>query len=55
MHLMDQTQILLWILALVILEIFHFKWIWWTEWSCRKCGRKNQDCPCEGTKWMMYL
>jgi hypothetical protein len=52
---MDQTQVLLWIVALIVLEIFHLKWIVWTQWACRKCNRKHKDCGCEGVKWFMYL
>jgi hypothetical protein len=52
---MSQGQILTWIVALVVLEVFHLKWIWWTEWDCRKCGKKNERCACEGRKWMLYL
>ena len=53
---MSQTQILLWIVALFVLEVNHLKWIWWENWSCRRCTRKHKDCACETTKkWLMYL
>ena len=55
MPVLGKTQLLLWICALVVLEINHLKWIWWTQWSCSKCGRKNEDCSCDRTKWMTYL
>ncbi len=51
---MGQTQILLWCIALIVLELNHLKWIWWTYWECAKCGRKHKDCDC-GSKWVMYL
>ena len=52
---MSQTQVFLWIVALIVLEIFHLKWIVWTQWACRKCSRKHKDCACDGTKWFLYL
>jgi hypothetical protein len=55
LRVVNQTQVLLWIVALIVLEIFHFKWIVWTQWACRKCQRKHMDCGCEGIKWFMYL
>ena len=30
-------QILLWIVALFVLEVNHLKWIWWEHWHCRAC------------------
>ena len=51
---LSQTQILLWCIALIILEVNHLKWILWTYWSCAKCGRKHKDCGCS-SKWFMYL
>jgi hypothetical protein len=50
----SQTQILLWCIALIVLELNHLKWIWWTYWECGKCGRKHKDCGC-GSKWIMFL
>jgi hypothetical protein len=50
----SQTQILLWCIALIVLELNHLKWIWWTYWECAKCGRKHKDCSCS-SKWVMYL
>jgi hypothetical protein len=43
---MSQTQILLWCIALIVLELNHLKWIWWTYWERAKCGRKQKDCDC---------
>jgi hypothetical protein len=53
-HVFSQTQILMWIVALLTLEVFHLKWIWLSEWSCGKCARKNLDCDCHG-RWLKYL
>jgi hypothetical protein len=50
---MSNTQVLLWCVALIVLEINHLKWIWWT-WECAKCGRKHKDCGCS-SKWIMFL
>ena len=48
--------ILLWILALTLLEIQHLKWIWWEYWDCRSCAAKHKDCACGATPlWVMYL
>lgn len=52
---MSQTQILLWIVALLVLELNHLKWIWWENWDCRRCRLKHKDCACGTTKWVMYL
>jgi hypothetical protein len=51
----SQTEVLLWIVALIVLEIYHLKWIYLSEWSCRKCGEKHLHCPCESRKWVTYL
>jgi hypothetical protein len=51
---LSQTQILLWCIALIVLELNHLKWIWWTYWECAKCSRKHKDCGCS-SKWIMYL
>jgi len=51
---LSQTQLLAWILALVILEILHLKWIWLSEWNCRRCHLKNLECACEG-RWIKHL
>ena len=48
--------ILLWILALMILEVQHLKWIWWEYWACRACTAKHKDCACGKTsRWFMYI
>ena len=52
----SQTEILLWIVALFVLEVNHLKWIWWEHWSCRACTVKHKDCACGATaRWVMYL
>jgi hypothetical protein len=52
----SQTAILLWILALLALEIQHLKWIWWEYWDCRHCSVKHKDCSCGATaRWVMFL
>jgi hypothetical protein len=52
----SQTTILLWILALFILEVNHLKWIWWEFWTCRTCTVAHKDCTCGKTsRWVMYL
>ena len=52
----SQTQILLWIVALLILEVNHLKWIWWEFWTCRACTVAHKDCTCGRTsRWVMYL
>ena len=43
------------IVALFVLEVNHLKWIWWENWSCRRCTRKHKDCACGKSKWVMYL
>jgi len=52
----SRTEILLWIVALFVLEVNHLKWIWWEHWSCRACTQKHKDCACGATaRWVMYL
>ena len=53
---MTQTQLLVAITLLIVVEINHLKWIWWTQWQCRACGAKNRDCPCtDKWKWMVWF
>ena len=52
---MDRTTALIWIAVLFILEIGHLKWIWWTYWDCRRCGRKHHECGACGRSWLMLL
>ncbi len=53
---MSRTEILLWIVALFVLELNHLKWIWWEYWDCRQCTAKHKDCACGATsRWFMYL
>ena len=51
---MDRPQLLFGIVSMLVLEVNHLKWIVWTHWDCRKCGRKHKDCGC-GRKWLLYL
>ena len=52
----SRTEILLWIVALFLLELNHLKWIWWEHWSCRGCTAKHKDCACGATsRWLMFL
>ena len=52
----SRTVILLWIVALFVLEVNHLKWIWWEHWSCRRCEAKHKDCACGATaRWKMFL
>ena len=52
---MSQTEILLSIVALIVLELDHLKWIWWEYWDCRTCSTKNKHCGFTGTKWVLSL
>jgi hypothetical protein len=40
------------IVALLLVEVTHLKWIWW-NWVCRKHARVHRECGC--SKWVMYL
>jgi len=53
-HVFSQTQLLAWIVALLVIEVLHLKWIWLSEWSCRRCELKNLECACPG-RWAKYL
>jgi hypothetical protein len=53
---MSRTQLLVAIVILIVVEINHLKWIWWTQWECRTCKAKNRDCPCtDKWKWMVWF
>ena len=54
MHVLSKSELLLWIVAMIVLELYHLKWIWLSEWSCRKCARKNLECDCPG-RWQKFL
>lgn len=54
MHL-SGGQILLWILALGLLEVTHLRWIWWEYWRCRACGVVNRRCDCGRARKLMRL
>jgi hypothetical protein len=53
-HVLSRTEVLVSILAMIVLELYHLKWIWLSEWSCGKCSRKNLECACSG-RWIRYL
>jgi hypothetical protein len=48
-------QLLVMIVTMIVLELNHLKWIWWTQWECRGCGVKHEHCACGDRKWIMYL
>jgi hypothetical protein len=50
----SRTEVIAWIVALFVLEVAHLKWIWLSEWSCRRCKRKNLECACSG-RWIRYF
>jgi hypothetical protein len=52
---LSHGQLVLMIGAMILLELNHLKWIWWTEWKCRGCGAANEHCACGRSKWIMYL
>jgi hypothetical protein len=52
-RLVSQNGIILWIVALIILEVQHLKWIAWEYWDCRRHGVKNKDCRCKAR--LMFL
>jgi hypothetical protein len=52
---LSHGQLLLMIAAMILLELNHLKWIWWTEWKCRDCGEAHEHCACGRSKWIMYL
>jgi hypothetical protein len=51
---MGQGQALIWIVALIALEVQHLKWIVWEYWDCRRCGVKYRECG-HGARLMLYL
>jgi hypothetical protein len=53
-HVLTKTELLASITAMIVLEVYHLKWIWLSEWGCRKCRRKNIDCACDG-RWLKYF
>ena len=55
-HAVSRTQLLVAIVILIVVEINHLKWIWWTQWQCRACGVTNRDCDCtDKWKWMVWF
>jgi hypothetical protein len=51
---MGQTEVLVWCVALIALEIQHLKWIIWEHWDCRRCGVKHKECG-HGSRFMTYF
>jgi len=51
----SQTELFLAIVGLIILEIYHLKWIWWEHWMCKSCGTQNKRCSCGPPRWFKYL
>jgi hypothetical protein len=51
---LSQTQLLASIIAMIVLAVLYLRWIWLSEWSCRRCNRKNLECACSG-RWSRYL
>ncbi len=49
-----QGSVLLGIVAMILLEVNHLKWIWYEKWQCRKCGLTPKECG-HGVRWMMLL
>jgi hypothetical protein len=50
---MSRTEIALWIVALLALEVQHLKWIVWEHWDCRRHRVKNKDCGCKARLLLM--
>ena len=51
---LSRTELLAGITAMIVLELYHLKWIWLSEWNCGRCARKNLDCGCSG-RWIKYF
>ena len=54
MHVLSPTELLASIMGMIAVEILHLKWIWLSEWSCRRCKQTNLNCECSG-RWLRYL
>jgi hypothetical protein len=54
MRVLTQTQLLASIAAMLAVALLYLKWIWLSEWNCRRCKRTNLDCDCSG-RWVKYL
>ena len=53
---MTHVQLLFAIVCMIVLEVNHLKWIWWTYWDCSRCDVRNKDCTCgRSRKIMLYL
>ena len=51
---MSDSTVLLWIVALIGLEVQHLKWIAWEYWECRRHKMKNKECRCKA-RLMLFL
>ncbi len=51
---MTPEQILFTIAFLIVVELNHLKWIWWTYWTCSRHACAHAECGC-GAKWLLYL
>ncbi len=41
---------------MIVLELNHLKWIWWSYWNCSRCEVTNKDCFCgRSRKFMLFL
>jgi hypothetical protein len=54
MQVLTRTELLAGIVAMIVLELYHLKWIWLSEWSCARCSRRNLECSCD-RRWMRYF
>jgi hypothetical protein len=54
MHVLSPTELLMSIIGLIVVEVLHLKWIWLSEWTCRRCRLRNLECECSG-RWLRYL
>jgi hypothetical protein len=54
MQVLSRTELLAGIMAMIVLELYHLKWIWLSEWSCRQCSRRNLECACS-RRWIKYF
>jgi hypothetical protein len=52
---MSRAEIFIAIVGMIVLEIYHLKWIWWENWICRDCGVQHKHCSCEPRWWFKYF
>jgi hypothetical protein len=51
---MSRGEIVVWVVALIALEIQHLKWIIWTHWDCRRHEVKHHECGCL-RRWLLLF